>query len=418
MRTTVESSGAFPRQATAQGEAERHLTPAGGILKRQSSAWTYASPTTRQPPGGSVEIRRELKEFRSAETVKEHASSYDLRPPFFTLQATASIPSSLSDDLLTVLAGGAGGSGRTIYDSGGRATALLLQHLRTSTVLSGTRERSVTVHARRLLEHTSQQQTQRRATGTREVLSSIHTFVERAHTTLAGITHAGYSTVFTRPGFKPALRRGFEQVSARQRGATNTRESAPGYITSRGLVGRPVELVRHSSFTELRREASTRDAGTQIVNDRASSIFTTQGATGAGTFLFSTGLLRKSAGASTAGALSRSAVTAGASSETRAARPEGMALELIRHRREEVLRLPQPGYVFTQPARAQLEERQVITKASREEIVEVVRKEVRALGVAAPASPATSRADLAGLADEVYSTLVRRLLVEKERLGR
>jgi hypothetical protein len=104
--------------------------------------------------------------------------------------------------------------------------------------------------------------------------------------------------------------------------------------------------------------------------------------------------------------------------ETRAARPEGMALELIRHRREQVLQLPPPGYVFTQPAHARLEERQVITKASREEIVEVVRREVRSLTSSAPAAPAPSRAELAGLADEVYTTLVRRLLVEKERLGR
>jgi len=95
-----------------------------------------------------------------------------------------------------------------------------------------------------------------------------------------------------------------------------------------------------------------------------------------------------------------------------------MALELVRQRREEVLRLPQPGYVFTQPARAHLEERQVITKASREEIAEVVRKEVRSLAASAPAASAPSRAEVAGIADEVYSTLVRRLMVEKERLGR
>jgi hypothetical protein len=48
----------------------------------------------------------------------------------------------------------------------------------------------------------------------------------------------------------------------------------------------------------------------------------------------------------------------------------------------------------------------------------VVRKEVRTLAAAAPAGPAPTRTDLAGLADEVYSTLVRRLMVEKERLGR
>jgi hypothetical protein len=147
----------------------------------------------------------------------------------------------------------------------------------------------------------------------------------------------------------------------------------------------------------------------------------------AGTFLFATELLRRTTRAA-AGALSPTAETAlrlaavaeteRALRETRAARPEGMALELVRQRREQVLQLPPHGYVYTQPARTQLEERQVITKASREEIVEVVRKEVRSLTSNAPAPVAPTRADLAGIADEVYSTLVRRLLVEKERLGR
>lgn len=153
--------------------------------------------------------------------------------------------------------------------------------------------------------------------------------------------------------------------------------------------------------------------------DRARGGFSTQGAPGAGTFLFAKALLlRRSEGGPSGLRTATAAETARAQRETRAARPEGMALELVRHRREEVLQLPQPGYVFAQPARSQLEERQVITKASREEIVEVVRKEVRTLAASAPAMPAPSRAELAGIADEVYSTLVRRLLVEKERLGR
>jgi hypothetical protein len=103
--------------------------------------------------------------------------------------------------------------------------------------------------------------------------------------------------------------------------------------------------------------------------------------------------------------------------ETRATRPEGIALELIRQRRDEVLRLPPLGYVFTQPARPTVEEQRVITKTSEREIVEVVKREVRTLMSSNATPQGFSRADFAGLADEVYSTLVRRLLVEKERLG-
>ena len=418
MRTTGALSGAPPKRATSQREAERHFTTAAGMLKRQPSAWTYASPTTRQQPGGAVEIRSEFREFRSAETVKEQASSRDPRHPMLQVMPPTSLLLSLSEEFLTMLAGVTGVSERTPYELGGRAPVLSLQHLRTRTAPSGTREGSVAVHGQRRMEQTPQHQTPRRPTDTRKVLSSVHTFVERAHSTHTGLTRAGYSTVITRHGF--------EQVSARPRGASS--ETAPGDRTSRGLVGRAVELVRPSSFNEFRREALTRAARTQIPHDRATGFFSTQGATGTGTFLFSTGLLRRSAVGSTTVASSPTVATAlrfaaaeetaRASSEARSARPEGMALELIRHRREDVLNLPQPGYVFTQPARAQLEERQVITKASREEIVEVVRKEVRSLAAAAPAPLAASRADLAGLADEVYSTLVRRLLVEKERLGR
>ena len=107
----------------------------------------------------------------------------------------------------------------------------------------------------------------------------------------------------------------------------------------------------------------------------------------------------------------------GAAREARAARPSSVAPELIRQRRDEVLRLPPLGYVFTQPARQHVEEQRVVTKASEKEIVEVVKREVRALAASGATQTALSRADFAGLADEVYSTLVRRLLVEKERLG-
>jgi hypothetical protein len=393
-RTTSALSVASPRRATAQSVTERRFAPAPGMPERRPSAWTYAEPAPRHVPGAAVEMRTE---FRSAERVKVHAASArDPRPPLLQVLPPASLLLSLSGDFLTVFAGGGAAAGHTTYYQSGRATEMFLQHLGTHT----------------------------QSEGTREVLSPPHTLVERVHSTVAGITHAGHSTVFTRPGF--------EQASARKRGASS--EAAPRSAASRDLLSRSVvfvrpevEAVRPASAAVFTREASAHDASThdaniQIQLDRAPGGFATRGAPGAGTFLFATALLRRTTGASTAGALSPKAATfvrpAAAVETARAARPEGMALELIRHRREEVLRLPQPGYVFTQPARTQLEERQVITKASREEIVEVVRREVRSLAALPPAPAAASRADLAGLADEVYSTLVRRLLVEKERLGR
>lgn len=444
VRTTRDSSGATQTRATAQGETMRRFTPAHGVAERQAPGRTYAAPTTRQQPASGVEIRREFREFRSSETVREratapHASARDARPPLLHVLSPTSLLS-LSEDFLSVLAGGAGGQGSSTYQLGGHAPALPLQRLRTRTAPSGTREGSAAVQAPRLFAQTPQHQTTHqttqqathRPTGTREVLSSIHTFVGRVHTTFAGpqtragITRAGYSTVFTRPGFESVLRRGFEQESARQRGASS--EAAPGHAITLNLFERTGELVRPASVAEFTRDASSQETSTRISLEQEPRFFSTHGAPGAGTFLFSTALLRRVGGASTAGALSLTAAmalrlsaageTARASSEARAARPEGMALELIRQRREEVLQLPKPGYVFTQPARTQLEERQVITKASREEIVEVVRKEVRTLAASTPATVAASRADLAGIADEVYSTLVRRLLVEKERLGR
>ena len=402
MTTTRDLLVAPSRRATAQGETERHFAPAPGMQGQQRSAWTYAEPSPRHAPGSTVEIRRE---FRSTETVREHAtaphaSARASRPPLLHVLSPASLLLSLSETSLTVLAGG---GAHTTYHLSSGAPALLLQHLHTRTAPSGTREGSVGVHA-------PQHQT-RRPAETREVLSTLNTFVERLRATFDGITHTGHSTVFTRPGF--------EQLSARQRNASSV--SAPGRATSSDLLNGAGEFVRPTSFTRVQREVSAHDASAQIQPNQMQGVFSTQGAPGAETFLFATALLRKATDGAKAGVLSPTAATAlrlAAGETTRAARPEGMALELIRHHREEVLQLPQPGYVFTQPQRTQLEERQVITKASREEIVEVVRKEVRALAASAPVSPAPSRADLAGVADEVYSTLVRRLMVEKERLGR
>jgi hypothetical protein len=404
---TGESTGATQGRATAEGVTSLRFTHAPGTQGRRPVAWTYAEP------GGAVEIRRE---FRSIEPVKEHATARDQRPSSLQVLSPASLLSSLSETSLKLFAGGAG---QTTHHPDGRP-ALSLQHVRTHTAPPGTREASVSVHAPRLLART----TPLRQTGTRAAPSSLNTFVGHVRAPVAGIQQAGRTTLFTRPGFEAAPRRGFERILVRQLGTSS--EEVPRHTTSRDLVGPAVEFVRPASAPEFSREAPTHaDASAQTLPDGARGLFSTQGGPGAGTFLFVSGLLRRATGA---GALSPTAATAlrlvaaaetgRALRETRAARPEGMALELVRQRREEVLQLPRPGYVFTQPARAQLEERQVITKVSREDIVEVVRREVRSLASSAPAPAAPSRADVAVLADEVYSTLVRRLLVEKERLGR
>lgn len=410
--TTGNLSGAPRRRATTQTqrETEKRFAPAPGTTERQPSALTYAEPAPRHAPRRAAEIRTE---FRSMETLKESASVRDTRAPLLQVLPPASLLLNLSETSLTMLAGGAG---RAAGELGGRAPALLLQQQRAQTTPSGTREASATVHATRLLKQTPR----RGATDALEAFSSLNTLVERVHSTFHSITPAAHTTVFTRPGFEPTLRRTFEQVSARQGGGAG--ETTPGGAISLDLLSQSVEFVRPASAAVFTREASTQDADTQLRSERAPGVFSTQGSTGAGTFRFATELLRRTSGVRTVGVLSPTVATllrTSADGETaRAARPEGMALELIRHRREEVLQLPQPGYVFTQPARAQLEERQVITKTSREEIVEVVRKEVRSLGAASAAPVAASRADIASLAEEVYATLARRLLVERERLGR
>ncbi|MET0649598.1 MAG: hypothetical protein ABW208_23550, partial [Pyrinomonadaceae bacterium] len=419
VRTAGDLRVVSPGQAAEQGGTENRFAHAPVTTVRQTPARTYAAPSPRRTSGHVVEVRREL---HFTETLREHATERDTRPPMLHVLSPTSLLSSLSETSLTLLTGVADNAGRIAYHVSERVPALSLQLIRTHTSQSGTREGAATLHAPRLLDRTRQH----RPTDAREALSSLHTLVERVHSTVSNITHTGSSTVFTRPGFESALRLSFEQVSGRQRGGSG--ESARSLTTSRGLLVRTAEFVRHVSAAESTRAAAAREANNRLTSGRVTNVFSTQSAPGSGTFRFATVLLRRSGEASTANMLSPTAETAlrpAAAAETerelretRAARPEGMARELIRHRREEVLRLPQPGYVFTQPARTQLEERQVITKASREEIVEVVRKEVRALAASAPAQTAASRVELAGLADEVYSTLVRRLMVEKERLGR
>ena len=99
--------------------------------------------------------------------------------------------------------------------------------------------------------------------------------------------------------------------------------------------------------------------------------------------------------------------------ESRAA---NIARQLILLRREESLPLPPLGYVFTHPARPTVEEERAVKKADQREVVEIVKKEVQAL--MSSGSPMNfSRAEYESITDQVYSALMRRLVVEKERLG-
>jgi hypothetical protein len=103
---------------------------------------------------------------------------------------------------------------------------------------------------------------------------------------------------------------------------------------------------------------------------------------------------------------------------------QGEALErtLVSLRKEETAKPPRLSYVFTQTARpSPVGEQKVIRKVEQREVVELVKREVQTLmssnAAAAAASMKLSRADYTHISDQVYSTLVRRLVAEKERLG-
>lgn len=95
---------------------------------------------------------------------------------------------------------------------------------------------------------------------------------------------------------------------------------------------------------------------------------------------------------------------------------------LVSLRREETAKPPRLSYVFAQTARQpSVSEQKVIRQVEQREVVELVKREVQTLmssnAAAAAASMKLSRADYTHISDQVYSTLVRRLVAEKERLG-
>ena len=78
---------------------------------------------------------------------------------------------------------------------------------------------------------------------------------------------------------------------------------------------------------------------------------------------------------------------------------------------------PQLSYAFAQPMGSMAQEEHVVTKVHEKEVVKVVQQEVQSLMSSGSVVKYLSRTDYTHIADNVYSSLARRLLVEKERLG-
>ncbi len=93
------------------------------------------------------------------------------------------------------------------------------------------------------------------------------------------------------------------------------------------------------------------------------------------------------------------------------------ASELILVRKEGAVRVPPLGFVFAQLPRQSIAEERAEKKVEPREIVELVKKEVRqTMARESPLASLTSE-DYAEISDRVYSSLARRLTVERERLG-
>jgi hypothetical protein len=74
-------------------------------------------------------------------------------------------------------------------------------------------------------------------------------------------------------------------------------------------------------------------------------------------------------------------------------------------------------YAFAQPVRHKAREERVISKVEEKEVVKLVQKEIQSYMSSEPLTMNFSRSDYARITDNVYASLARRLMVEKERLG-
>jgi hypothetical protein len=86
-------------------------------------------------------------------------------------------------------------------------------------------------------------------------------------------------------------------------------------------------------------------------------------------------------------------------------------------RRGEMSEAPLLRYELVQPARPIAEEHKVIKKVDNKEVIALIKKEVQGMMGSGSAMMKFSRTDYEQIADKIYSSLVRRLVVEKERLG-
>jgi hypothetical protein len=86
-------------------------------------------------------------------------------------------------------------------------------------------------------------------------------------------------------------------------------------------------------------------------------------------------------------------------------------------RREERLEPPRLSYALAQMQRPVTQTEPTATKSREQEVVKVVQKEIQAYMASGTAFTHFSRADYVHIAEHVYTSLARRLIVEKERLG-
>lgn len=86
-------------------------------------------------------------------------------------------------------------------------------------------------------------------------------------------------------------------------------------------------------------------------------------------------------------------------------------------RREEQLRPPTQSYTFAQTAHPAPAEMPAMTRAREKEVEQIVRKQVETAMKSRSPIDSLSRSDYSRIADHVYSSLARRLLIDKERNG-
>jgi hypothetical protein len=86
-------------------------------------------------------------------------------------------------------------------------------------------------------------------------------------------------------------------------------------------------------------------------------------------------------------------------------------------RREERLEPPPLSYALAQLQRPVAQAEPVVTQVRKQEVVKVVQKEMQSYMASGAALKHFSRADYVHIAEHVYASLARRLIVEKERLG-